>query len=256
MPAPSLWQRLLGPSLTRQVPRDHRQSSAAFRRRQLVTLGFVVLGAGVLAWSLRITPGSNTFYLATILLAMVWAVGGFASGPLHLGRIDTGVSGPEHGTAAGTDDGRDAGPLGRPVVQPLLLGLGLAAVFVVGGLAVHALPFLGFLDDAVARVLAYADRGSTPLLLAVTVVNGVAEEIFFRGAVYAAIPRRPVVWTTLVYVVATLATGNVMLGFAAIVVGAVVALQRRASGGVLAPIITHITWSVVMLYALPAIFVR
>jgi hypothetical protein len=54
--------------------------------------------------------------------------------------------------------------------------------------------------------------------------------------------------------VATLATGNVMLAFAAVLLGAVVGLERRASGGVLAPILTHVTWSLTMLLALPAIF--
>ena len=40
------------------VPRDHRESPRALRRRQLVTSGFLVLGAVVLALSLRIEPGS------------------------------------------------------------------------------------------------------------------------------------------------------------------------------------------------------
>ena len=44
------------------------------------------------------------------------------------------------------------------------------------------------------------------------------------------------------------------VGFAAILLGFVVGLQRRATGGILAPIITHLVWSVTMLYALPAIF--
>ena len=60
--------------------------------------------------------------------------------------------------------------------------------------------------------------------------------------------------TTLAYAVATLATGNVMLGFAAVVLGVVVGLQRRASGGIFAPILTHITWSLSMLFALPVLF--
>jgi len=60
--------------------------------------------------------------------------------------------------------------------------------------------------------------------------------------------------TTALYVLATAVTGNVMLIFAALVLGIVVGLQRRASGGVMAPVLTHVTWSVVMLYALPAIF--
>jgi uncharacterized protein len=38
------------------------------------------------------------------------------------------------------------------------------------------------------------------------------------------------------------------------VLGTVVALQRRAGGGALAPILTHVTWSLSMLFALPPIF--
>jgi len=233
-----LGSRFLQPSLWQQVPRDHRQSPQEFRRRQLVTLLFVLIGAGVLGWSLRITPGSSTFIVATLVLAGVWTVGAFASGPLHLGRI-------------GARDASETTPLPRPVVQPILMGLALAAFFVVGGLVVHQ---IGPLDRQVTKVLEYADQGVGPLVLLITVLNGIAEELFFRGAVYAAIPRNPVAWSTLTYVIATLATGNVMLGFAAVIVGAVVGLQRRASGGILAPILTHITWSVAMLYALPAIF--
>ncbi len=235
---PVLGRRLLHPSLWQQVPRDHRQSPKEFRRRQLVTLLFVLIGGAVLGWSLRLTPGSSTFIVATLVLAGVWAVGAFASGPLYLGRIDI-------------SNAADGAPLPRPVVQPILIGLGLAAVFVVGGLVVHQ---IGPLDRQVTKILEYADQGVGPLVLLVTVLNGVAEELFFRGAVYAAIPRNPVVWSTVTYVIATLATGNVMLGFAAVLVGAVVGLERRASGGILAPILTHITWSVAMLYALPAIF--
>ena len=45
-----------------------------------------------------------------------------------------------------------------------------------------------------------------------------------------------------------------MLAFAAILLGTVVGLERRASGGILAPILTHVTWSTAMLFALPALF--
>lgn len=250
----SLFARLVQPSLARQVPRNHHQDPRDFRRRQVVTALFVLVGGGVLSFSLRITPGSSTFYVSTLLLAGVWTVGAFASGPLYLGRIDLDGVG---GMSTGGGDPSDAAepeapaPLPRPVIQPILIGAALAAIFVVGGLVVRKVDFL---DAYVRSVLDYANQGYAPLLLLVAVLNGVAEELFFRGAVYAAIPRRPVLWTTLIYVVATLATGNVMLGFAAIVVGTVVALQRRASGGILAPILTHVIWSVTMFYALPAIF--
>jgi membrane protease YdiL (CAAX protease family) len=218
-----------------KVPRDHRQDPRPFLVRRVVTAVFVVVGAGVLAWSLAIEPGSSRFYLATMLLAATWTVGAFASGPLHLGR----VSGPSR------DD------LRRPVLGAILLGLALAGVFVLGALVVHQVPVL---DRQVTTVLAHASAGVTPILVFITVVNGIAEELFFRGALYAAIPRHPVLVSSLAYTVATLATGNLMLGFAAILLGLVVGLERRASGGVLAPVLTHVTWSTTMLFLLPLIF--
>jgi membrane protease YdiL (CAAX protease family) len=216
------------------VPRNQRDTSAGLRRRQVVTVVVVLVGAVVLGLSLRIEPGSSSFYLATLGLAAIWTVGAFASGPLHLGRITH----PSRGTV-------------RPVVTPILLGLLLAGVFVVGGLVVRQVDVL---ERQVTSVLDFADQGALPLLAVITAVNGVAEELFFRGAVYAATPRHPVPVTTVAYVLATLATGNVMLTFAAVLLGTVVGLQRRASGGILGPILTHVTWSVSMLFALPALF--
>ena len=218
------------------VPRDHRQSDRDLRRRQLVTLGFVVLGAVVLAFSLRLDPGSAWFYPATLGLAALWTVGAFASGPLHLGRIRF------------RDEHR------RPILTPIAIGLGLAAVFVAGALLVRSLSWLSFLEDQVISVIDYADAGSLPVLVVITAVNGVAEELFFRGAAYAAITAHPVLWTTAAYVAATAATGNLMLAFAALLLGVVVGLERRASGGILAPILTHCTWSLAMLLALPLVF--
>jgi membrane protease YdiL (CAAX protease family) len=81
--------------------------------------------------------------------------------------------------------------------------------------------------------------------------------VFFRGGLFAAIGRRhAVVISTVIYAVATVATGNPMLVFAALALGFVLGLQRRASGGILAPIITHVTWSTVMLFVLPPLFAR
>jgi membrane protease YdiL (CAAX protease family) len=218
------------------VPRDHRQTARDLRRRQLVTIGFVVLGAVVLGFSLRIDPGSHWFYPATLGLAAVWTVGAFASGPLHLGRIPF-----RQGSA-------------RPIVTPVVLGLALAAVFVVGAVLVRTVDLLNGLEGQVVKVVDYADQGSLPLLAVITAVNGVAEELFFRGAAYAAIPAHPVLWTTVAYGVATAATGNVMLAFAAVLLGVLVGLERRASGGILGPILTHCAWSLVMLVALPLVF--
>lgn len=218
------------------VPRDHRDTVSALRRRQQVSVAVIVVGAVMLAISLRIEPGSVWFYPATFAMAAVWIVGAFASGPLHLGRIGA---------------WQDRETLVRPVLAPILLGFALAGVFVAGGLVVRELPWL---DEQVRSVVEFADEGSIPLLVVVTLVNGVAEELFFRGAAYAAVPVHPVLWTSIAYVVATLATGNVMLAFAAILLGLVVGLERRATGGILAPILTHCTWALAMLFALPALF--
>jgi membrane protease YdiL (CAAX protease family) len=221
-------------SLWDVVPRDQRDTPEAFRRRQVVAAVVVLVGAGVLGWSLRLEPGGNLFYVAAVVLAGVWAAGAFLSGRLHLGRI------------AGEGE-----VFIRPILAPIMLGLLMVGVFVLGALVVREIEPLA---DYVSSVLEYADQGSLVLLAAITFVNGIAEELFFRGAMYAAIPRHPVLWTTIAYVVATLATGNVMLAFAAILLGTVCGLERRASGGILAPILTHITWSLSMLFLLPLLF--
>lgn len=192
-------------------------------------------GAVVLALMLRFEPGSVGFYTCTVVLAGVWAAGAFLAGPVHLGR--TGRS-PGH----------------RPLLVPFGIGLGLVGLFVVGGLLVREVPFLEPLDQAVRHVVAFTGDGVAPGLVVVTLVAGICEELFFRGALYDAVHRHPVLVTTAVYAVATAATGNVMLAFAAVLLGIVTGLQRRATGGVLAGAITHVTWSVGMLFLLPLIF--
>lgn len=216
-----------------QVERDHRESAREFRRRQRVTAATTVVGAGLLAWAVNAPSGGAGFYTATMLLAVTWTVGALASGPLHLGHVEAG------------------GLRRRPVLGPFAVGVALIAVFLAGALVVREIPPL---RDAVDEVLDHAREGAGPLTVVVTALNGVAEELFFRGALYAAVPgRHQVLVTTAVYTLATVATGNVMLAFAALVLGVVVGLQRRASGGILGPAITHVTWSVSMLLVLPAV---
>lgn len=230
LPALGRSMRELGlDTLWRVAPREHRQEPRAFRRRQVVMVMTVVVGALVLGWSLRIEPGSALFYPAALLLAAVWTVGAFASGPLHLGRTTS---------------------TRRPIVGPVLVGLVLAAVFCLGALIVRDIPLLA---DQAQEVLSHAEEGSPLLLLVVTTANGIAEELCFRGAGYAAVPRWQLPVTTVGYSLVTAATGNVMLTFAALVLGVVVGLERRATGGILAPVLTHLTWSLTMLYALPVI---
>ncbi|GAB2612163.1 CPBP family glutamic-type intramembrane protease [Pseudactinotalea suaedae] len=198
-----------------------------------MVLATIVLGAVVLALSLRIEPGDAAFYPATFALAGVWVVGALASGPLRLGRIQF------------------RGRARRPLLTPLLVGLGLAAIFAIGALLVRELPVLG---EQVRDVLGFAVEGPLALLLAITVVNGVAEELFFRGAVYEVAPRYPIVVATVANVAVVVASGNLMLGLAAAILAVVVGWLRRVTGGVLAPMITHVTWSTAMLLVLPWLF--
>jgi len=66
--------------------------------------------------------------------------------------------------------------------------------------------------------------------------------------------RNPVPWSTAVYMLATVATRNPALVLASGVMGALFGLQRRASGGIGAPMLTHLTWSTLMLRYLPPLF--
>ena len=226
--------RLIRPALVDRVERDHRQPDHEFRRRRVVVAITLVVGATLLGVSLNVPPGSTVFYVLTFALAATWVVGGFASGPLHLGRIQY------------------KGELRRPIIVPILLGLAVAALFIVGAVVVREIaPLREMTED----VLAFARYGSLPLVAVITLVNGIAEEIFFRGALFAAIGVwHPVAISTTVYALTTVATGNPMLVFAAVLLGLLLGLQRRASGGILGPILTHCTWSLTMLLVLPPVF--
>jgi uncharacterized protein len=207
-------------------------------RRPAVLIATVVVGAAVLGWSLRVPPGDPLFYVGTLATAVVWVTGAVLSGSVRSLRW-TGTAGRPGGTRS-----RSSQALGA-----LVLGLLLVAVFVVAGLAVGQVPVLA---RPVRHLLDHADAAWLPLVAVLTAVNGVAEELFFRGALYGAVRRRdPVLVTTVVYAVVTAASGIPLLVLAAAIVGVVTALQRRATGGLLAPAVTHVTWSLGMLLLLP-----
>ncbi len=62
--------------------------------------------------------------------------------------------------------------------------------------------------------------------------------------------------TTVIYALVTATSGIPLLVLAAALVGLVVAFQRRVTGGILGPMITHLTWSLGMLYLLPLLLDR
>ncbi|WP_156425268.1 type II CAAX endopeptidase family protein [Mycobacterium sp. GA-1285] len=216
-------------------PVPHHEPPSVVRRRRIVVAVVLVIGAALLGYSLTRPPGDSSFYWLTLALAGVWALGALLSGPLHMGCI------------------RFRGRNQRPVITGTAVGLALGAVFVVGGLIAREIPGV---REYITRVLEYADYGPLVLVAFITVINGLAEEMFFRGALYTALgAMKPILISTIFYVIATAATtGNPMLGFAAIILGTICAFERRVTGGILAPMLTHFFWGLVMVLALPPIF--
>jgi CAAX protease family protein len=212
----------------------HQESASMVRMRRIIVVVVLLIGATLLGVSLTRTPGSTSFYVLTVALAAVWAIGARLSGPLHIGSVEF------------------RGKNRRPVITGTATGVLLGGVFIVGGLVARE---IGPVRDYIVDVLNYANYGALWLVALITVVNGLAEEMFFRGALFTALGKyRPVVLSTIVYAVAVSAAGNPMLGFAGVILGAVCAYERRITGGVLAPMLTHFFWGLVMVLALPPLF--
>ncbi|WP_254189396.1 CPBP family intramembrane glutamic endopeptidase [Nocardia noduli] len=213
--------------MNRSAKRPWRRMTDGRDRYRLATAGVWGVGTGLLGASLASRPDSAEFYGFTLATAATFTLGGLAATPPA------------------------AGPSKRQVLTPVVIGVGAFGVFYGCALVVRRIPFL---RNAIAGVLQYAERGSTPPVLLIALANGAAEEIFFRGAVYAAVPERPIAVSTLVYMGTTAATRNPALVLAAAVMGALFGAQRRWTGGVRAPMITHLTWSTLMIHFLPPLF--
>ena len=226
-------------ALVDPVPRDHTEPDWAFRRRRVVVVVTLVVGAGVLAWALRIEPGDPTFYVATFALAAVWAAGALLSGPA-----------PPRPRAHPRRSRVE--PRGRAVA-----GAGDAAARPVHGSVPSSSPGSRSCASPCRSCSTTPASGRSPLVTVITMVNGIAEELYFRGAMYAGVGRRhAVAVTTVVYTLVTATSGIPLLALAAAVVGLVVAFQRRVTGGILGPTVTHLTWSLGMLFLLPPVLDR
>jgi uncharacterized protein YbjT (DUF2867 family)/membrane protease YdiL (CAAX protease family) len=220
-----------------QETADEPETAAVQTRRRRVVAATGLAGAGLLGCSLSTRPGSKQFYVLTMAVAGAWATGAVASGPLHLGWSR-----------------RHDDTLRRPVATPVLTGVGAFGLFYGAALVSRHVPVL---DRSIGSVLRYADEGTPSLVLLTACANGIAEELFFRGALWAVVEdAHPVAKVTAAYTAVTATTRNPALALAGGVMGVLFGRQRKASGGVQAPALTHLTWSVLMLRYLPPLFRR
>jgi membrane protease YdiL (CAAX protease family) len=212
--------------------------AAGFRAAGFRAAGLGAAGLGAAALlrsSFAAKAGSARFYLLTTGLAGIWTGGALGAGPV-----------PWRGDAWRTRPGGAARAL---VVVPVVTG---AATFVVFYGAARVARRHRISRHAISSVFHYAEAGSTPLVVLIAAGSGVAEELYFRGALWSG--PRPLRTTTLAYAASTAATGNPALVLAGLITSVIFGWQRDVTGGVLAPAVTHVTWSVLMLRYLPPLF--
>lgn len=195
--------------------------------RAWVVVLTLLVGGVMLAATLQLDPGDDRFLPAGFALAAVWVVGAWLAGsrlrwPVEPGSLRLGA----------------------------FVGAALLAASLLTALVVAHVPPLRRPAEA---LLHHADGGTLLPVLVLTVVNGVAEEMLFRGALYDVLPGALAVpVSTAVYTATTVGSGVALLVLAAAVIGAATALLRRRTDGLWAPIATHLVWSVGMLLLLPA----
>jgi hypothetical protein len=148
----------------------------------------------------------------------------------------------------------------RPQPSDLLWGLGsgvlLGAVTHIGA----ALLFRWFpAIEASVRALyvqASVDNRADLILLGLVGVVVIAEEIIWRGAVYRRLAERfpgwrAIVLASLCYTSSTLGLMNPMLVVAALMMGLAWTLLAARSGRLVAPLLSHLTWDLIVLVLYP-----
>ncbi|WP_228785978.1 CPBP family intramembrane glutamic endopeptidase [Nocardia terpenica] len=202
--------------------------TASMPRRHATVTGATLLGAGLLGKALRAQPDTTEFYTLTSATAATWTIGAILTNPSPW-----------------------TPPRASQAVRATATGAAAFAVFYGAARVARRIPVL---EHAIHDVLRYARHSPSRRTLLVALLSGAAEEVFFRGPVYDMSSHHPVATSTTVYCLATTPTRNPALLLAAAVMGTVFALQRRATDTVWAPLLTHLTWSTLMVRYLPDLF--
>jgi membrane protease YdiL (CAAX protease family) len=196
------------------------------RRHGLVLLATVIVAAVVTGRVYDAPYGSARFVRLTYVLALVLLGGALLSGG-----------------APRAESRHDSHPVFGPAVRAVVL-------FAVFAVLAWVSPLLPPVHHGVRVLLRYADALPFATAALAAVVAGVAEEVFYRGAVFEH-ARLPVVTATLAHAVTTLPARNVALTLAAVVLGSLLGHSRRRTGGWWAPAVTHALWSVLVIAWLP-----
>ncbi|MDO5734865.1 MAG: CPBP family intramembrane metalloprotease [Propionibacteriaceae bacterium] len=207
-------------------------TKAGARRNRGIAAATGVTGAVLLALGVSVEPGDTSFYIFTFTLAIVWVIGSLLT------------------ARSRTFGSIGEGKMLRDVGWGLAGGLALLVVFLLGAAVVARIDFLA---APVEELLAHARFGALPVVAAITVINGVTEEMFFRGALHESIgggPMRHLIGTTIIYTIVTAASGIPLLALAAMSMGLLAGWLRQTTGALLAPIVAHLTWSMGMLFLL------
>lgn len=217
------------------ITTEGASTKAGARRNRGIATATGVTGAVLLALGVRVEPGDASFYLFTFALAVVWVIGSLLTARSR--------------TFGSVGEGRWLPDIGWGLAG----GVALLVVFLLGAGVVAQIDFLA---GPVEELLDHARFGALPVVTAITVVNGITEEIFFRGALHESIgggPTRHLVGTTIIYTVVTAASGIWLLALAAASLGLLAGWLRHRTGALLSPIIAHLTWSLGMLFLLPPV---
>lgn len=195
----------------------------------------MVVGGFVLHQTLQGTSDRSGLSLWSILLAVTWTTGWFA-----LARVS-----PRPPRQKPPED------RSTPRTHPLLLALAVGTVFagmsLIGALVLREIPVLE--SDVTGTASRVTD---SPVLFLIALATGVTEELFFRLGLSRLLSRRwfPLL-STVAYGVVTLATGNVALTIAAVLLGATSSVVFSVTERWYTPVLIHALWTVALVGVFP-----
>lgn len=194
------------------------------------------VGAAVLHQTLQGTDDGQGLSLFSVVLAATWLAGWFVLSRLMPPRLPDGAP------------GRSAILRTHPLLATLTIGAAFAAISLLGALILRELPvFDGEVTGTTARV-----SDSPAMVFFIALGTGATEELFFRHGLHRVLPRRwfPLV-STIAYGAVTLATGNVALTIAAVMLGATASAAFVATARWYSPVIIHALWTVALVGIFP-----